>query len=885
MNADFIKPSNTKYIFLLLAILLLAFTLRVWNTGSLLMWGDEGFSVYSSNHSLYAITFEGKDVDPHPPLYYYLLHVWLPVGGYAEFAVRFLSVFFGTATVALVFALGKKLFDARVGLLASALLSIAPFAIHYSQEVRMYALVIFLGALATWFFTHLVTRPSHLAPRYWLGFWVAMFLAQYSLYQSAFLFVAQGLTLLPLLKSRFWFIARWLAASVSIVILFLPWLALHSESAFVDVKGVAGDTRPMDAGTFFLRGFAGLLFDPTTPLAQTQWFAALFALVIVIGIGIAIFTRTAKLADAMLAWFVAIPMLAMYPLYVILPLYRGRLFALALVPLILLIARAFALLAHRTRWLSAPIVMAMLATMAFGWNHYTFNYKRYSPVVDDYIPAIRAIEKIAQPGDVVLFHAYWQEGYFLSHHLGVPLTYGNVEKQTDLQNAVAQSRNVWAIIQAIPHHAAEDWLAQNAFALGENKFGEMRVIQYRADAQPSIALPALIAFDNGIALNGVRVETNDTRAFVRLDWQAAQKPARDFTMSVRITDPRDENIIWAQSDAQPASGTLATTTWESGQGVADRHSLAIPAGMPPGDYAGRVMMYDSETGAPAFIVAPENTRGQVALIGKLTLQRGTPLSNATPVLREVSWGDVALVEAKLGADKIVPGDALPLTLTWRANQTPARDVNATIELVDASGKIRATRNETLASRAWHADETWLDAMRLNVDAESVSGQATVRVSVDGHAFTIAQINILARTHRFELPAPKFAKRATLGHQIQLLGFDFDANTIKANMTIPLKLYWQTSDTIETRYKVFVHVLDAHGNIVAQRDSEPDNGNAPTTSWLTGEVIADSLELALPEKLTPGEYTLIVGMYSARTGQRLPSDHSDHIMLAKFRRGQ
>ncbi|MBI5650470.1 MAG: glycosyltransferase family 39 protein [Chloroflexi bacterium] len=286
---------------MLLAILLLAFALRVWNIADLRMWGDEGFSVFSAHRDLYAITFEGKDVDPHPPLYYYLLHFWLPLTGPSEFSVRFLSIFFGTATVALMFALGKRLFDARAGVLASALIALAPFAIHYSQEVRMYALVIFLGALATWFFARVIEKETRAR---WLGFWVAMLLAQYTLYQTAFLFVAQGLTLLPLLKNRFAFVARWLVASISIVILFLPWLALHSASAYTDVKGVAGDTIPMNVGIFLARGFAGLILDPPLPLTNALPLSALFFGLIVIGLAIAFATREAKFSDAMLVWFV-----------------------------------------------------------------------------------------------------------------------------------------------------------------------------------------------------------------------------------------------------------------------------------------------------------------------------------------------------------------------------------------------------------------------------------------------------------------------------------------------------------------------------------------------------------------------------------------------------
>jgi mannosyltransferase len=69
---------------LLLAILLSAFAIRMYHAASLGMWGDEGFSVYSANHDLATITFEGKQLDPHPPLYYYLLHFWLLICGYSE---------------------------------------------------------------------------------------------------------------------------------------------------------------------------------------------------------------------------------------------------------------------------------------------------------------------------------------------------------------------------------------------------------------------------------------------------------------------------------------------------------------------------------------------------------------------------------------------------------------------------------------------------------------------------------------------------------------------------------------------------------------------------------------------------------------------------------
>src|SRR5512142_2409053 len=120
--------------------------------GELRMWGDEAYSVYSAHRSLAAITFEGAENDPHPPLYYYLLHFYMPLAGASELALRFFSVFPGLATVALTYAAGKRLFRARAGLWAALFAAVAPFDVYYSQEIRMYALAIFLTTLALYFF-------------------------------------------------------------------------------------------------------------------------------------------------------------------------------------------------------------------------------------------------------------------------------------------------------------------------------------------------------------------------------------------------------------------------------------------------------------------------------------------------------------------------------------------------------------------------------------------------------------------------------------------------------------------------------------------------------------------------------------------------------------
>ncbi|RIK19444.1 MAG: hypothetical protein DCC51_08865 [Anaerolineae bacterium] len=138
------------------ALLLLAFALRVHRIGEQRVWWDEGWSVWVARFSSLDILRQtGNDV--HPPLYFELLHLWRALSGDEEAALRLLSAFFGVLTVALTYALGRRMargtlssgFATLAGLLAALFLAVSRFAIAWSQEIRMYALAMLLGLLLT----------------------------------------------------------------------------------------------------------------------------------------------------------------------------------------------------------------------------------------------------------------------------------------------------------------------------------------------------------------------------------------------------------------------------------------------------------------------------------------------------------------------------------------------------------------------------------------------------------------------------------------------------------------------------------------------------------------------------------------------------------------
>ncbi|MGN6697419.1 MAG: ArnT family glycosyltransferase [Thermomicrobiales bacterium] len=76
----------------------------------------------------------------------------------------------------------------------------------------------------------------------------------------------------------------------------------------------------------------------------------------------------------------------------------------------------------------------------------------------------------------------------------------------------------------------------------------------------------------------------------------------------------------------------------------------------------------------------------------------------------------------------------------------------------------------------------------------------------------------------------------------------------------LTLLWQPLRAPSGDYQVFIHLRDARGRTVAQRDARPQNNTYPTDRWPAGQAVLDSANLALPATLPPGQYTVVIGLY-------------------------
>jgi hypothetical protein len=94
-------------------------------------------------------------------------------------------------------------------------------------------------------------------------------------------------------------------------------------------------------------------------------------------------------------------------------------------------------------------------------------------------------------------------------------------------------------------------------------------------------------------------------------------------------------------------------------------------------------------------------------------------------------------------------------------------------------------------------------------------------------------------------------------------------TVTTNTPVEIGAAWSASQRVHRPYTFFVHLYDADGELAAQRDVMPLDGAWPTTCWRPGETFADTYELVVLKRLTPGLYRVELGLYWLPSGERLP----------------
>jgi len=915
---------------MILLLIILAFALRVYQLDAKSIWFDESHSLNRASLDLASIA-SGKQIwgdrvawdRTHVPFYFFLLHFLIKLAGDSDFTLRFLSVIFGVLTVPLIYIMGKKLGYPRVGLWAALLATFSPFYLWYSQEARMYTLLVFLGLLSVYSLLRAIGEDK-------VG-WYATYAVTTTamLYTSLFSFellTFEGLIgLLAIWKRRRWVI---LAVFVIIALAFLPgvwrylmWLGPDRPQSkeynywpviLLDVLnslnfGLSLDpTRLTSLNLPLLMLFIiGLLllgpgrpfdkaqdrpFDKAQDRFQCGWDSSLFLL-----------------------GYVSIPIISLYLVSLLQPLYRGSRYLMIISPAYYLgLAAGLVAIKRRTR----PIFLLCLSLILGGMLLSDYNYF-FSPDYhkEDYRSVARYVEEHSQVGDVIVgavFDSWAFPHYYRGHLPMVWIPRRGRDMLTDVQELTHQYDRIWLLTDRLLEHDPQgqvrEWLDDHFFKTTSIIFSSYgsspTLLAYLTtspllDRLPAVQYPLEASFGGKIALRGydlpVGVPSAGERLRLSLYLQAEQAMGEDYKISVRLVD--GEGYLWGQYDNLPLNGAFPTSHWSPGTIVREWCDVAIQPGTPPGSYWLEVRMYQPGTAENLEAFVKGESQGEAISLRQVEVSESTSLAYLAEVPIEhnlkASWaGGLKLLGYDFAARVYQPGDGLAFSLYYQAVAPPPKDYLLRLQLVDRTGTVVAESlsppgGDAYSTSHWEEGVIVKSQHVLTIPPDAPGGKLKLRVGLvdpEGEplpvrrpawsfwarkSLALTTIRVSERERSYQLPPIEHAMRADLGDEVEFHGYSLESAQVEAGDVLRLTLYWRAQQRMAVSYTVFTHLLGKNGSIWGQRDNIPVKGTYPTIGWVEGEVITDEYEIAVKSGAPPGDYQIEVGMYDAVTGQRLP----------------
>ncbi len=161
----------------------------------------------------------------------------------------------------------------------------------------------------------------------------------------------------------------------------------------------------------------------------------------------------------------------------------------------------------------------------------------------------------------------------------------------------------------------------------------------------------------------------------------------------------------------------------------------------------------------------------------------------------------------------------------------------------------------------------------------VDPQRFIESSLWGNGYQIGEYNFAQiRLPLYQItaqplqPLPSRPVGGVFGDVLELRAFWQRAQGVAGDWFYVV-LEWSPRAPIDRDYKVFVHVRDANGQVVFQRDKQPLNDLLPMRRWQVSQIVRDAYAMVIPASVPPGRYHVVVGVYDGESNVRLPVSHA------------
>lgn len=625
------SPAYAEGMAALVVLTLLAFALRAFRLDFQELRGDEAatwvYSIRSFGEMLQIYT-----IDAHPPLYYPLMHLWFPLAGTTEYALRFVPLVFGVLLVVTLAVLGRRLVDARTGLVVGLLAAINPYEVYFAQDARSYTLATWLGVMSTVVLWRVLKTQRW---RHWIAYGLLTVVLAYTHYYFFLIVAFQAVWVGWDAWRRRRIPWRYAAAGAGAGLAYVPWLVY----AWGFLTGYPGNIERPDLLAALVRpllAFAGgqYLVPPLTWVNA----AAVWPLLVLGAIALWRSRRTGDSAAARApAWLLAllylcVPLLVVFVVSRFKSIFSERYLVLASPAFLLLIGAGMVwALRRRRKWLTGVAVACTVMFLVTGGlalgNYYFDPAFAKSPPWRDVADYIR---RKSRPGDGLVYTAALPEVIYYNERAArlpaslIPydLTIEWDDVVEDLQDALVAHPRLWLIpIPAADVPLSNDvppWLDRHSARLDQVFFRMMHIGLYEAPGQfrsTMSAQPARFATAGDgtgpelIQMEGFRFGKNGaspvavapgSQLALTLLWRAVSPVTSDYTVFVHVVD--GDGRLWAQWDNPPVRGTYPTGQWSVDETVFDQYLVPLDAQMPAGDYSVLVGWYEPGSGVRLAVV-------------------------------------------------------------------------------------------------------------------------------------------------------------------------------------------------------------------------------------------------------------------------------------------
>ena len=880
-------------------VLLLASFLSLWRLGAADLWVDEAISYWIARKPLLELlTYSLSRAWEHPPVYYVLLRLWMGLLGDSEFALRAFSWFGMVLAVTAIATLARRWFGDRIALAAALIAATNPMMVKHARDARMYIWLMALVVLSVYAFDRALLRNRW---RDWALFLGVLALAVGMHYLIALVFLCYAIFLVMRWRrlpstSR----ARFTWILVSLLVLGIAEFSLLSGPRASLVEGISlflQTPRTLAPLWSVYREWALGNSAQTLPLfvvaPLTFFFWALIA------VGIVGFNRLPRLTPLDLSWLLILLIVVPPVIAVLVMPFSAARHTSATIGMALLAATlGVAILYRRARWLGAVVLVALLTVnLGLSVRHIVSTARPFATAMD-YINAR------ARAGEPVVY-TYYFDWPFDSYYNRRGLPYFNIipERNQDVTGALVQERaaeviatgasSLWLMLFPGPENTDRAERAFNELAFPSERvwFPSGRsVIRYFAQ-RPLVEQPGGLSWNDQIALTGWAVDSRDVAAGdalrLRFDWQLLGKLTEHYLLGLTLVGP--DGTILARQVAEPCNGRCATSDWTDDP-VVDHLAFYIPSDVPPGAYRLHIDWLTQDGvalfGRPAGDAAG---RPNLKLMDVRVTPPGSPSPAAAPLERSLNATlRDGLILSSVGFQDTVAraGAAVDIPLQWQVTAAQP-ELNVRLLLERDHQKIALDQPLGVAwypSAAWQPGRILQTHPRFTLPGQLTAGtyQASLSVTDPGASVTsrpvaLGQLIVEDRPRRFELPPAGEDLNANCGEGVRLARFELPSRGA-AGATVPLTLTWQAGGATTRNWKVFIHIFDSAGVKRTQNDGYPVDGQALSSSWQPNEVIVDVHSVPLPADLPAGDYTVRLGLYDERTGERLPCGDGDTVTL-------